>query len=82
MALFSKHCSSHYHHHMLLALSSLISASEHPHLQRDSERKLKGGIPLESETHKMLESDRETCAASSTPKPITYLYGILMRAGH
>lgn len=43
MALFSKHCSSHYHHHMLLALSSLISASVHSHVERDSERKLKGG---------------------------------------
>lgn len=43
MSLFPKHCSSHYHHHMLLALSSLISASVHSHLERDSERKLLGG---------------------------------------
>lgn len=43
MALFSKHCSSHYRHHMLLALSSLISASVHSHLVRDSERELRGG---------------------------------------
>lgn len=48
MALFSRHCSSHYHHHMLLALSSLISTSVHPHLERDSERKLNGGMRLES----------------------------------
>lgn len=43
MALFSKHCSSHYHHHMLRALSSLISASAHSHLGGDSERELRGG---------------------------------------
>lgn len=38
MALFSKHCSSHYHHHMLGAQSSLISAAAHSHLESDRGR--------------------------------------------
>lgn len=39
-ALFSKHCSSHYRHHMLLALSPLINAAARSHLGRFS-----GGDP-------------------------------------
>lgn len=37
MALFSKHRSSHYHRHMLLALSLLISKWVQSHLGRDAE---------------------------------------------
>lgn len=44
MALFSKHCSSHYRHHMLIALSALINAPVLSHLQRFSEGKA-GGEP-------------------------------------
>lgn len=56
MALFSKHCSSHYHHHMLQALSSLISASAHCRLGRDRE-----GALGERGCHEKGSRDTEKC---------------------
>lgn len=45
MALFSKHCLSHYHHHMLIASSPLINAPVLSHLRRFSRGK-PGGAAL------------------------------------
>ena len=65
MSLFSKHCSSHYHHHMLLALSSLISASAHSHLGRDGESELGGG-PRRSVCREIPQRCRQICYRKKT----------------
>lgn len=48
MALFSKHCLSHYRHHMLIALSALINAPVLSHLRGFSEGKAGGSRTEES----------------------------------
>lgn len=77
MALFSKHCSSHYHHHMLLALSPLINAPILSHLERFSGGKAHSKVYCEK-----LRGYREMCEASSIPNPIAHPRLILTRARH
>lgn len=80
MALFSKHCSSHYHHHMLLALSPLINAPILSHLERFSGGKARG---IHSKVYcEKLRGYREMCEASSIPNPIAHPRLILTRARH
>lgn len=80
MALFSKHCSSHYHHHMLLALSPLINAPILSHLERFSGAKARG---IHNKVYReKLRGYGEMCEASSIPNPIAHPRLILTRARH